>query len=34
MERRGRAFLVENDVGIIILFQDLMFYLPDARKKS
>ena len=32
MERSGIAFLRENDGGIIILFQDLMFYLPEARK--
>lgn len=25
---------MENDGGIIILFQDLMFYLPEARKNQ
>ena len=34
LERRGKAFLMENDGGIIILFQDLMFYLPEARKNQ
>ena len=32
MERRGIAFLIENDGEIVILFQDLIFYLPEARK--
>lgn len=34
LERRGKAFLMENDGGIIVLFQDLMFYLPEARRNQ